>query len=169
MKCFDGHPFLTKIRNFNNALALAPIGCHEHFQTGFNHTFTIQLKLYHQIGNLIPGRGAVPKFSQIYFYDSDAQLDYRLLHSGLDPQILKDFQTTLHSVNTCIKSFKTAIEVSAEQSDVKIVLHAEKKTPQNGHAPSYNLPTSSDIAALLPGDFTGNLNIINAEKEMDKN
>ncbi|GFS01248.1 hypothetical protein ElyMa_006418600 [Elysia marginata] len=89
MKYYDGHPFLTKIRNYNNALALASIGCHEHFQTGFNPTFTVQGKLYHRIGNLSPERGAVPKFSQIYFHDSDAQLDYRLLHSGLDPQILK--------------------------------------------------------------------------------
>ncbi|GFR72292.1 retrotransposon-like protein [Elysia marginata] len=110
--------------------------CRELYQKG---------KLYHRIGNLLPKRGAVPKISQIYFYDSDAQLDYRLLHSGLDPQILKDFQTTLHSVNTYIKSFKTAIEVSAEQSDVRIVLHAEKNTLQNGHARSYNLPTSSEM------------------------
>ncbi|GFR67596.1 hypothetical protein ElyMa_002003100 [Elysia marginata] len=160
MKYYDGHPFLTKIRNYNNALALASIGCHEHFQTGFNCTFTIQRKLYHRIGNLLPERGAVPKSSQIYFYDSDAQLDYRLLHSGLDPQILKDSHTTLHYENTYIKSFKTAIEVSAEQSHVKIVLHAEKKTPQNGHARSYNLPTSSEIVAFLPGDSTGNLDII---------
>ncbi|GFR90618.1 hypothetical protein ElyMa_004308500 [Elysia marginata] len=163
---YDGHPFLTKIRNCNNVLALASIGCHEHFQTGFKHTFTIQGKLYHRVANLLPERGAVPKFSQIYFYDSDAQLDYRLLHSGLDPQILKDFQTTLHSVNTYIESFKTAIEVSAEQS-VKIVLHAEKKTPQNGHARSYNLPTSSEIAAPLPGDSTGNLDIILRCREGD--
>ncbi|GFS08741.1 ATP-dependent DNA helicase PIF1 [Elysia marginata] len=167
MKYYDGYPFPTKIRNYNNALALASIGCHEHFQTSFNHTFTIQGKLYHRIGNLLPERGAVPKLSQIYFYDSDAQLDYMLLYSGLDPHILKDFQTTLHSVNTYIEFFKTAIEVSAEQSDVKIVLHAEKKTPQNGHARSYNLPTSSEIAALLPGDSTGNLETILRCREGD--
>ncbi|GFR61646.1 DNA helicase [Elysia marginata] len=167
MKYYDGYPFLKEIRIYNNALALASIGCHEHFQTGFNPTFTIQGKLYHRIGNLLQKRGAVPKFSQIYFYDSDAQLDYRLLQSGLDPQILKDFQTTLHSVKTYIQSFKTAIEVSAEQSDVKIVSHAEKKTPQNGHVWSYNLRTSSEIAALLPGDSTKNLDIILRCREGD--
>ncbi|GFR92348.1 DNA helicase [Elysia marginata] len=69
--------------------------------------------------------------------------------------------------NTYIKSFKTAIEVSAEQSDVKIVLHAEKKATQNGHARSYNLPTSREIAALLPGDSTGNLDIILRCREGD--
>ncbi|GFR99175.1 ATP-dependent DNA helicase PIF1 [Elysia marginata] len=58
-----------------------------------------------------------------------------------------------------IKSFKTAIEVSAERFNVKIVLHAQKKTLQNGHARSYNLPTSSEIAALLPSGSTGNLDI----------
>ncbi|GFR76291.1 ATP dependant DNA helicase [Elysia marginata] len=167
MKYYDDHPFLTKIRNYNNALALAPIGCHKHFQSGFNPTLTTQGKLYYRIGNLLPERGAVPKFSQIYFYDSDAQLDYRLLHSGLGPQILKDFLTTLHSVNTYIKSFKTAVEVSAEQPDVKMVIYTDKKSPQNGHARSYNLPTSSKIAALLPGDSTGNLHIILRCREGD--
>ncbi|GFR93910.1 ATP-dependent DNA helicase PIF1 [Elysia marginata] len=130
-------------------------------------TFTIQGKPYHRISNLLPERGAVPKFSQIYFYDLDAQLDYRLLHSGLDPQILRDFQTTLHFVNTYIKSFNTAIEVSAEQSHIKIVLYAEKKTSQNGHARSYNLLTSSEITAHLPGDSTGNLDIILRCREGD--
>ncbi|GFR95770.1 hypothetical protein ElyMa_006281000 [Elysia marginata] len=77
------------------------------------------------------------------------------------------FNVTFTLQRGYIKSFKTAIEVSAEQSDVKIVLHAEKKTPQNGHARSYNLPTSSEIAALLPGDSTGNLEIISKCREGD--
>ena len=33
------------------------------------------------------------------------------------------------------------------------------KPPQGGHVRTYNLPASREVAALLPGDATGNLNI----------
>ncbi|GFS25383.1 transcriptional factor B3 [Elysia marginata] len=42
-----------------------------------------------------------------------------------------------------------------------------EEIPQKGHARSYNLPTSSEIAALLPGDSTGNLDIILRCREGD--
>ena len=35
-----------------------------------------------------------------------------------------------------------------------------KKPPQGSHVRTYNLPTSSEVAALLPGDATGTLDII---------
>ena len=69
-------------------------------------------------------------------------------------------QRCKHSVNSYVKSFKTAVEVGVEQSDIKLVLHADKKPPQGGHVRTYNLPASSEVAALLPGDATGNLDII---------
>ena len=50
--------------------------------------------------------------------------------------------------------------MGVEQSDVMLVLHADKKPPQGGHARTHNLPASSEVAALLPGDATGNLDII---------
>ena len=211
---------MAQIRKYNNALALASIGCKEHVHDVFNSTFTIQGKLYHRMGNLLPERGETPKFSQIYFHDSDidTEVNYRLTHAELDrcyvleslqhtdktvefshslfrhsvatsyfygnkrgitlnairiskprknalryitiDTFLQELQSTLHSVNSYVKSFKTAIEVSVEQPDVKLVLHADKKPPQGGHARTYNLPASSEVAALLPGDATGNLDII---------
>ena len=63
----SGRLFLTHIRNYNNALALTSIGCKEHVHGGFNATFTIQGRLYHRMGNLLPEQGETPKFSQIYF------------------------------------------------------------------------------------------------------
>ena len=90
-----------------------------------------------------------------FFYsDTDAELNYRLSHAELDPHILQELQSTLHIVNSYVKSVKTAIEVGVEQSDVKLVLHADKKPHQGIHARSYNLPASSEVAALLPGDAT---------------
>ena len=169
MKYYDLEQSGRRFMKYNYALALTSIGCKEHVHGGFNPTFTIQGKLYHRMGNLLPEREEKPKFSQIYFFDSDtdAELNYRLSHAELDPHILQELQSTIHSVNSYVKSFKTSIEVGGEQSDVKLVLHADKKTPQGSHARTYNLPISSEVAALLPGDATGNLDIILRCREGD--
>ena len=51
-KYYDGTvpDFLTHVRSYNNALALASIGCEEISLTGFNPTFTIQSKLCYRLG-----------------------------------------------------------------------------------------------------------------------
>ena len=95
-----GRLFLAHIRKYNNALALASIGCKEHVHDGFNSTFTIQGKLYHRMGNLLPERGETPKFSQIYFHESDidTEVDNRLTHAELDRHILQELQSTLQTL-----------------------------------------------------------------------
>ena len=124
----SGRLFLAHIRKYNNALALASIGCKKHVRDGFNSTFTIQGKLYHRMGNLLPERGETPKFSQTYFHDSDIdkEVDNRLTHAELDRHILQELQSTLQTLCKFVsqKSFKTAIEVGVEQ----LVLHADNKT-----------------------------------------
>ena len=62
--------FLPLSRGYNNALALASIGCQEYVQPGFNPTFTIQGKLCHRIGSLLPIENQAPKFAQLFFHDS---------------------------------------------------------------------------------------------------
>ena len=145
---------------YNNALALASIGCKEHVHDGFNPTFTIQGKLYHRMGNLLPERGEMPKFSQIYFHDSDidTEVNYRLTHAELDRHIFARTSINVTLCNFVRQVFQDSHRV--EQSDVKLVLYADKKPPQGRHARTYNLPASSEVAALLPGDATGNLDII---------
>ena len=164
-KYFDinqsGHLLLPKCRSYNNALALASIGCEEKIQNGFNPTFKIQGKMYHRMVSLIPPSGNAPKFAQLFFSDPDTELRDRLQHmDDLDPRILKDLQEGLHAVNNYIKSFKSAIEVCAEHEDINIVLYAGKVAPNNDHIRTYNLPTTTEVAALLPGEPTGNLDII---------
>ena len=91
------------------------------------------------------------------FYDSATELTNRLrLSDTLKSEILRDFQDCLYNSNSYIQPFKSAIEVCAEGEDLHIVLQAKKVPPKNGHTRTYNLPTGSEIAALLPGDQSGN-------------
>ncbi|GFR79204.1 hypothetical protein ElyMa_000550800 [Elysia marginata] len=64
----DKHVLSTS-RAYNNALAMASIGCNEIRQNGFSPTFTVQGKLHHSIGSLLPVQGNEPKFAQIFFVD----------------------------------------------------------------------------------------------------
>ena len=91
------------------------------------------------------------------FYDSATELTNRLrLSDTLKAEILRDFQDCLYNSNSYIQPFNSAIEVCADGEDLHIVLHAKKVPPKNGHTRTYNLPTGSEIAALLPGDQSGN-------------
>lgn len=163
----DGRSFLPFCRAYNNALALASIGCNEQIQQGFNPTFTIQGKLSHRIGSLLPAAGQTPKFAQIFFYDTANEVINRLNHvSTMNEEILRTLQQCLHSINPYIKSFKSAIELCKDRDEVQIVLHANKK-PQSAHPRTFNLPVASEIAAIMPGDAMGNLDVIVRCREGD--
>ena len=158
----DGGLFLPNSRAYNNALALASFGCDEKFLSGFNPTFTVQGQLCHRIGNLLPAPGDSPKFAQIFFHDSDMEVTNRLHHlNDLQDTVLIDFQNQLHTINNYVQSFQSAIEICREDSEVQIVLHADKKQ-QHGHARTYNLPATSEVSAILigSGNGSGNLDII---------
>jgi hypothetical protein len=43
-------------------------------------TFIISGQNYHRIGTLLPVDGCKPKFSQLYIYDTDNEINNRLLH-----------------------------------------------------------------------------------------
>ncbi len=65
---YNNSHFLDNIRQYNNALALASIGCQEEVLPGFSPTVKIHGKVFHRIGALHPPDGQKPKFAQIYFH-----------------------------------------------------------------------------------------------------
>ena len=152
-------------RQYNNALALASIGCKEQVEQGFNPTFRFQGKLNHRLGNILPPVGNDLKN---FFHDLATEITNILRSSDkLDAEILRNFQDSLYNSNSYIQSFKSAIEICAEEEDLQIFLHVKKVPPKDGHTRTHNLPTSSEIAALLPGDQSGNLDIVLRCKSID--
>ena len=69
--------FLQRIRDFNNAFALASLGCNQvRFPSGVSY-FKVQGKIHHFIGSLLPTENETPKFAQLYFHDSEHELTNR--------------------------------------------------------------------------------------------
>ena len=56
---------------------------------GFSPNFKIQGRLFHRIGLLLLTEKQTPKFAQLFFYDSDNELNNRLSHlNNIDSDIL---------------------------------------------------------------------------------
>jgi hypothetical protein len=163
-----GRHFLDNSRAFNNILSLASIGCQEHLPPGnssFNPTFTIKGKLYHRIGSMLPAEEETPKFMQLFFYDTDNELQNRMkVMDNLQEESVLQLQETLHACNNYVKSLKCGLEQITGE-DRRLILHADKASkPKEAHCRSYNLPTASEVAVILPGEFGGNLDIIIQER-----
>ncbi len=159
--------FLQKLRSYNNAFALASIGCDEKVVHGFSPTFKIQGKVYHRIGSLCPNDGETPKFAQIYFHDTDHEAENRLKHNPhLNLDIVGSLQNCLHRVNPYIQSFKSALDFAQTHNDVQIILKADKN-PSTEHPRRYNLPTASEVAVIMPGEQAQDLDVILQTKTGD--
>ncbi|KAL5262078.1 hypothetical protein ACHWQZ_G007688 [Mnemiopsis leidyi] len=158
----SGSHFLKHARAYNNLFALASLGCSEIRQPGFNPTFTVQGKMYHRIGSLLPAEGESAKFAQLYFHDTENAVSNRMnVVSGLQEHNIQLIDRVLREVNPYITSLKAGIELMEASPEVRLVLHADKnRRPTGEHARRYNLPTASEVGAILPGEVTANLDVI---------
>ncbi|XP_038075107.1 uncharacterized protein LOC119742920 [Patiria miniata] len=144
--------FRKQIRTYNNALTMTSLGCKEQTIPGqWMPTFKIQGQVHHLIGSLLPAHNTAPKFSQLFIYDTEHELDNR--HQGHAQSVCKEqlqqLQEMLHLCNSYVRSFKMAAELGP-LADNSLILHADHQ-PKSTHPGQYHQPTSEQIAILLPG------------------
>ncbi|KAI3812104.1 hypothetical protein L1987_16809 [Smallanthus sonchifolius] len=118
---------------------------------------------YHTIGSLLPNDGSKPKFSQLYIYDTENEVLNRQAALGqsnnlststsetLDIQIIKDLKVMLDSHNQLVKSYRMVRDCFQINPDANLKLRLIAKRQQDGR--TYNLPTASEVAALIVGDI----------------
>jgi hypothetical protein len=145
--------FRSHIRAYNSALAFTSVGVNldRNLTPNGVYTYRIQGALYHRIGSLLPAAGEQPKFSQLYFHDTENETANRLaVLGGLDETVLNILQQILHSHNNILQTFKQAIQQMQGQpiADLKLVLRDDV----GGDRRRYNRPTASEIAAIVPAD-----------------
>ena len=64
-----------------------------------------------------------PKFAQLYFHDTDHELENRLNKvEDLKTDIIKKLQKCLHEYNPYIIDIKTALEIAEKVPECKLVL-----------------------------------------------
>lgn len=142
---YGSRDFVSNIRSYNNSLALASIGCNEVQCRGFSPVVKIYGKVYHCIGSLIPTAGSKPHFSQLYFYDTENELQNRLnVSQNVIPEILEKLQNILHGYNPFVCTIRKAVDLSPSNTDCTITLSASDRRKQ------FSLPTTDQIAAIVP-------------------
>ncbi|KAG2203527.1 hypothetical protein INT46_011432 [Mucor plumbeus] len=159
--------FRTNIRAYNSSLSFSSMGVNLAKelanQRSGSYTFRIQGSPHHQIGPALPTSGEPPKFSQIYIYDSERELQNRnSIFPELNRDTLRNLQQLMQEVNPFVDHYKTMVQLAEEQntldnscsigtermSEVKMVFRAEG-TPDKRR---YNRPTTSfEIGVIIIG------------------
>ena len=158
---FDGNDrpakkFRTNIRQYNMALSFTSLGVTEdkvvNCRGGW--VFRVQGELCHLIGSLRPDDGDSPSYAQLYIFDAQLALEQRMERNyNLSKNTMRSLQTMLLQNNPYTNRFKHTYEILdqyPDNSDAVIRLRIEPGQDRR----RYNLPTSDEIAVILPGDGT---------------
>ncbi|XP_031124262.1 uncharacterized protein LOC116026977 [Ipomoea triloba] len=113
---------------------------------------------FHLIGSLQPVDGATPKFAQLYIHDTENEVNNRLtsirndiVSSSIEMEVVNDIKAALDEHNVLVKSFRMARSEIQKNPRTKIRMRLIEKRSKD--ARTYNLPTVSEVAALIVGDL----------------
>ncbi|KAL6550071.1 hypothetical protein OROMI_020559 [Orobanche minor] len=126
------------------------------------YTYRLGGNNYHLLGSLLPKEGDSPKFSQLYMYCGEDETQERIdvvrskSPATIDPSIVDGLKSMIDAENPIAQNFRMAAERFKESSDVNVKLCLMGRRSRDGRM--YNLPTCSEVAALIVG---------NDEYEMD--
>jgi hypothetical protein len=124
------------------------------------YTFRVNGAIHHKIGPLLPDQGVEPNFAQIYFFDSDYQVNRRSKifskEAAISKNIIRDIQNLLHQINPYVKQYRYASELLNTDPgvDLKIVLFQDNQADRR----RYNTPTASEVAAIVVGSDEDRVN-----------
>ncbi|KAK9071760.1 hypothetical protein SSX86_008189 [Deinandra increscens subsp. villosa] len=129
------------------------------------YVFRLSGQNYHNIGSLLPVEGSNPKFAQLYIHDTDnevanRQAIYRNKPGStsplLDSQIIEELKAMLDSTNELVKCYRMVRDRFNDAPVPNIRLRLVGRREKDGR--TYNLPTASEIAALIIGDIGDSIN-----------
>jgi hypothetical protein len=157
----DAREFRSNIRAYNAALAFTSVSYKKDTRIDFSRglqTFQIHGDLYHYQGPLEPGPDESPAFAQLFFYDPEYATGKRLdRYPQLNRGILIDLLNMLTDVNPFIKIYQTARERLQNQpcGQFRLLLNPQMRLVIESGADRRreNLPTSDEIAAVLPDEY----------------
>ena len=116
--------------------------------------FRVQGELCHLIGSLHPNDRHPPSYAQLYIYDAQLALDHRLTRNdNLRAHTMKTLQSTLLRSHPYAKQFLQACDVLDHYPDDSDA-HIHLRVLPGQDRRRYNLPSSDEVAVILPGDGT---------------
>ncbi|KAH0682869.1 hypothetical protein KY289_020621 [Solanum tuberosum] len=153
--------FRENIRTYNSMFSFTSMGGKIDAsvnQTKGPRTFRLSGQNYHKIGSLLPNEGSTPKFAQLYIYDTENEVTNRMnvISSGesnnqIHAQIVTELKEMLDKHNVLAKSFRMVRDRFQAEHSTNVKLRLIGRRGSDGRR--YNLPSVSEVATLVVGDF----------------
>ncbi|XP_057734424.1 uncharacterized protein LOC130949818 [Arachis stenosperma] len=125
-------------------------------------SFILSGQNYHSIGSLIPQANEKPRFAQLYIYDTENEIHNRISAvlpvssvGNLEHDIVCMLKNMLDEHNALAQSFRYARDRFTESHSLDMKLKLIRRREKDGRR--YNLPTASEVAALVVGDIDDSL------------
>ncbi|XP_028779075.1 uncharacterized protein LOC114735542 [Neltuma alba] len=154
--------FLANIRAYNNMFCFTSMGGKiDHSlnsRGGGPYSFIMSGQNYHLLGSLLPPEGCPPVYSQLYIYDTDNEIRNRMAairhhpdKSGVDEAIAMDIKDCLDQHNALVKKYRMASEILRQDNTAEVRIRLLRESTNRSR--NYELPTASEVAALIVEDF----------------
>ncbi|KAF7126784.1 hypothetical protein RHSIM_Rhsim11G0010600 [Rhododendron simsii] len=148
--------FRKHARGYNATNAFTSLGAtlDPRVLTGSGPTsFTIHGELRHRVGSLLAQQGNDAKYAQLYIFDPASALEVRNRNNEhLRRDVLKIIQDTLLQVNPFVDKFRQTYAILEQLDVVGQTLPAHLHYSFSKDQRTYNLPTTDEIAVVIPGD-----------------
>ncbi|CAH1445774.1 unnamed protein product [Lactuca virosa] len=141
--------FMKNIRRYNSMFSFTSMG--GKVDSSINkgnapYIFKLSGQNYHSMGSLLPTPGSRPKFCH---GPTSASTSTSI---SSDLQIIEFLKVMLDSNNVLVKYYRMVRDSLHENPGANLKLRLIGKREQDGR--TYNLPTSSEVAALIVGDIS---------------
>ncbi|CAL1393105.1 unnamed protein product [Linum trigynum] len=108
------------------------------------------------MGSLMPPAGHRPKFSQLYIFDPQSELNdclanFASAERNLKPEIVAGLMDMLDTTNDLVRTFRRVRQELHDPSTSNLRLRIVGSRDNSSR--QYDLPTGTDLAGLIPGDF----------------
>ncbi|KAK4253816.1 hypothetical protein QN277_010442 [Acacia crassicarpa] len=127
---------------------------------GGPYSFVLSGQNHHLIGSLLPLEGKPPVYAQLYIYDIDNEISNRIsavsrhgVAENLDPFVVQLIKGCLDEHNYIVKQYRSAAEIIKRDVCPDVKIRLIRNVNASGLEKQYNLPTTSELAALIVGDF----------------
>ncbi|KAI9081228.1 hypothetical protein K1719_036800 [Acacia pycnantha] len=136
--------------------------CHECQVCGAEMWFAERLKgqNHHFIGSLLPPQGNPPIYAQAYIYDTENEISNRMSTASryvgvanLDHNIVEILKECSDKHNCVVKNYRKAGEIIKENVIHDVSIRLIRSSNSIGLSKQYSMPTTSELAALIVGDF----------------
>ncbi|KAK8935753.1 hypothetical protein KSP39_PZI013236 [Platanthera zijinensis] len=146
----ESRHFRRYIRSYNHVFSFTSMGVTLDESLAADqhavYTFRAHGSIYHRIGSLLPAPNSRPRYLQLYIYDTEHELDYRLQESAeLDRALLQKIKVILDTHNPFVWMFR---QISQHEDIHRCKLIIKE---QHSFGQQYTLPSASQVAAIVVG------------------